>query len=483
MDTESLVTTLGALMEKMDTTVRERAAEIEVLHPRQKESAINLLRYLTLRTEDIRSLQDELHLQGLSSLASSESHIYRQIQAVMQRLGKDIQPEQLDFYKGREVISNRAQLLFGTKADQAIPYLMVTFDTGFADDLLLVKSLLQAGMNTARINCAHDNEVVWRKMIDRVHEASRETGICCKIYMDLGGPKMRVSILGQGKQEGQLILSTAQEIRLAENDAVYDPLSVVIGCDEGGVVQQLSEGERIFFDDGLFESEVISVENRVAILRINRVSAKKSLLKSGKGINFPDTRLELDALTSFDRDCLPFICEFSDLIGYSFVRRASDLQILQRELAKYNRRPLIILKIETPEAVSNLPSLLFQGMQEETFGVMIARGDLAIEIGFERMSEIQEEILWISEAGHVPVIWATQVLDTLNKAGIATRSEATDAAHAGQSECVMINKGDHTVTVLQTLSDILRRSGGHHVKKRYTFRPMGIASRYINGEG
>lgn len=156
-----------------------------------------------------------------------------------------------------------------------------------------------------------------------------------------------------------------------------------------------------------------------------------------------------------------------------------DLKELQQELAPYERRPAIILKIETAEAVKNFPALLIQGMKEDIFGVMIARGDLAVEIGFERMSEIQEEILWISEAAHAPVIWATQVLETLNKSGIATRSEVTDAAYAAHSECVMINKGDYVINVINTLSDILHRSGGHHIKKRYTFRPMQIAANYL----
>ena len=99
-------------------------------------------------------------------------------------------------------------------------------------------------------------------------------------------------------------------------------------------------------------------------------------------------------------------------------------------------------------------------MSAQAFGIMIARGDLAVEIGFERMSEIQEEILWICEAAHVPVVWATQVLETLNKSGMATRSEITDAAHAAMAECIMINKGDHTIEVIETLRDILQRTGG-----------------------
>ncbi|MBD0377963.1 MAG: pyruvate kinase, partial [Flavisolibacter sp.] len=187
----------------------------------------------------------------------------------------------------------------------------------------------------------------------------------------------------------------------------------------------------------------------------------------------------IPALTDYDLKCLPFILEHADMVGYSFVRNANDL--LQLQDAMEPKKLPIIIKIETPEAVKNLPQLLLQGMREELFGVMIARGDLAVEIGFERMSEIQEEILWICEAGHVPVIWATQVLENLNKSGIATRSEVTDAAHAVMAECVLVNKGSHTIEVIEALRDILYRSGGHHVKKRYTFRPLQIASRFMAG--
>jgi pyruvate kinase len=118
-------------------------------------------------------------------------------------------------------------------------------------------------------------------------------------------------------------------------------------------------------------------------------------------------------------------------------------------------------------------------MHQKAFGAMIARGDLAVEIGFERMSEIQEEILWICESAHVPVVWATQVLENLNKSGVATRSEITDVGHAAMAECVMINKGDHTIEVIETLRDIMHRVGGHHIKKRFTFRPLSIARNFL----
>jgi pyruvate kinase len=216
-------------------------------------------------------------------------------------------------------------------------------------------------------------------------------------------------------------------------------------------------------------------------MRIVRISSIKQQIKEGKGINFPDSEISISSLTEFDKTCLPFICEHADMVGYSFVRYPSDLSGLHEALRKISvQPPHVIIKIETTEAVKNLPQLLLCGMQQKAFGVMIARGDLAVEIGFERMGEIQEEILWICEAAHVPVVWATQVLETLNKSGMATRSEITDATHAAMAECIMINKGDHTIEVIETLRDILRRTGGHHIKKRFTFRPLSIAQSFIN---
>jgi pyruvate kinase len=238
----------------------------------------------------------------------------------------------------------------------------------------------------------------------------------------------------------------------------------------------------VLFDDGLFEARVDRVNNGLAMLQMIRISAAKPVLKPEKGINFPDSAIDIPSLTVEDRAHLPFVLKHADIVGYSFVRTPGDVQILEQFINERKATvpaPYLVIKIETPEAVKNLPALLLQGMKQTAFGVMIARGDLAVEIGFERMSEIQEEILWICEAAHVPVIWATQVLETLNKSGLATRSEVTDAAHAAMAECVMVNKGAHTVRVIETLKDILLRSGGHHFKKTYSMRPLSIATRFM----
>ncbi|MBK7849854.1 MAG: pyruvate kinase [Bacteroidetes bacterium] len=484
--TNNVISNLEALNQKMRIVSIDNESIIKEVDAKQELSAENLLHYLSLRSEDIRSLQDELHVLGLSSLASSESHIHSQILAILQVLGQQNAADnraKCDYIQGKKIIAERCVQLFGSKSDPLIPYIMVTFDTDFAENNHLIKKLLKSGMNVARINCAHDDQETWTKMITLLRNSSDELQLPCKIYMDLAGPKMRTVLLGKGKKDGKVMLHEGEFISFAESDADFDPLTTVIGCSEKGVVSQLKTGQRVMFDDGLIAASVLIVDNNIATLQIQRVSTKKSMLKAEKGMNFPDSHLKLPSLTLQDLEILPFVCKNADLIGYSFVRSAEDIKLLQDEVDKNGGEGSLILKIETPEAVDNLPALLLQGMKRPFFGVMIARGDLAVEIGFERMSEIQEEILWICEAAHVPVIWATQVLETLNKSGIATRSEVTDAAHAAMAECVMVNKGEHIIQVVETLRDILHRSGGHHVKKRYTFRPMRIAKRFFDELG
>jgi len=185
-------------------------------------------------------------------------------------------------------------------------------------------------------------------------------------------------------------------------------------------------------------------------------------------------------LTDFDISCLPFVMSYADTVGFSFIRHASDLAKLRKELSVLsNEIPPVILKIETREAVDNLPQILLEGMKEPNFGIMIARGDLAIEIGFERLVEIQEEISWLCEAAHTPVIWATQVLENLHKSGIASRAEITDAGRAAMAECMMINKGEHTLQVLKSLRDIAKRSRSLKIKNRLLFRELGIAKKFF----
>jgi pyruvate kinase len=176
---------------------------------------------------------------------------------------------------------------------------------------------------------------------------------------------------------------------------------------------------------------------------------------------------------------LPFIARHADLIGYSFVRSAEDIERLQTELTRVNGNHLgIMLKIETRKAFERLPSLILAALRSSSVAVMIARGDLAVECGYERTGELQEEIMWIAEAAHVPVIWATQVLETLAKKGYPSRAEITDAAMAERAECVMLNKGPYIVEAVCMLDDVLRRMQSHQAKKAALLRPLTLAERF-----
>jgi len=468
-------------LEKLDLSMLRGEVDfsryIDQVHPSNKKNAINLLHYLALRCSDIRELQDHLHSYGLSSLASSESHIRGQLLAILERLGRRVKISSTVFtYQSSKVsLKNKAAGLLGKRGNDTIPFIMVTLDTDLADNYAAVKGLIQSGMNVARINCAHDDESIWFRMIQNVRRASKITGLSCRIYMDLAGPKIRTVLTGNKKMK----VSEGDSVYLCDSESRDVRNARTVGCTIRGICEQLQSGETVLFDDGLIEARVENVEKKIAKLQILRISSKKPFIKHEKGINFPDSNLLFQALTDYDRVCLSFMVKHADMVGYSFVRSSKDIDEL-REAMKKNRHLSIVIKIETPEAVKNLPFLLLSGMADEFTGIMIARGDLAVEIGFERLSEIQEQILWICEAAHVPVIWATQVLENLNKSGIATRSEITDAAHAAHADCVMINKGAHTIKVIETLKDILHRIGGHHVKKRFTFRPLSIATRFMN---
>jgi pyruvate kinase len=135
----------------------------------------------------------------------------------------------------------------------------------------------------------------------------------------------------------------------------------------------------------------------------------------------------------------------------------------------------VVLKIENRQAFENLPRILLASLHSPPIGVMIARGDLAVEVGFERLSEVQQEILWICEAAHVPVIWATQILEGMAKKGAPSRAEVSDATMSILAECAMLNKGPNIVETVRFLSGIIDRMDEHYVKRRATHRKLSVA--------
>jgi pyruvate kinase len=258
---------------------------------------------------------------------------------------------------------------------------------------------------------------------------------------------------------------------VSEDGGVLNPAT--INCTIPEILRDIKGGERVWFDDGKIGGVIKKVADSEAIIEITHASVAGSKLRSNKGINLPDSDLSIASLTPKDLEDLEIVAEQADIVGMSFVRSPSDVEALQAHLARLGRPDIgIMLKIETRKAFDNLPFLVLAAMRRAAAGVMIARGDLAVECGYERMAEIQEEILWVCEAAHMPVVWATQVLENLAKKGLPSRAEITDAAMGERAECVMLNKGPHLCDAVEALDDILQRMQGHQVKKSAMLRRL-----------
>jgi pyruvate kinase len=235
-------------------------------------------------------------------------------------------------------------------------------------------------------------------------------------------------------------------------------------------------GEPILFDDGKIRGTIRGVAADRLRAEITAVAGGAAKLRAEKGINLPETELDVPALTAKDVSDLALVAQHADMVALSFVRRPEDVEALLAEIATLGAARLgIVLKIETQAAFNRLPILLLAAMRHPRVAVMVARGDLGVEVGFERLSEVQEEILWFCEAAHVPVIWATQVLESLAKGGMPSRAEVTDAAMGSRAECVMLNKGPYIRETLRFLIDVLGRMEEHQHKKTSRLRKLRVS--------
>ncbi len=170
-----------------------------------------------------------------------------------------------------------------------------------------------------------------------------------------------------------------------------------------------------------------------------------------------------------DKRDIAFACQHADIIGCSYVNNGHDIELVQTEIEKTlgaeAGEMALMAKIETVHGVRNLPQIIFKAASKNPLSIMIARGDLAAESSYLDLASFQQEILWISEAADVPVVWATEVLDSLVSGGIPTRSEVTDAAEGTGADCIMLNKGDYLVEAVTMLNNIIERMEPVQYKK------------------
>jgi pyruvate kinase len=259
---------------------------------------------------------------------------------------------------------------------------------------------------------------------------------------------------------GERLLRVGDALRLT---AAVTEAADAIPCSCPEMFRSVREGEPVVFDDGRIHGRIEAVQADELLVRITSARLRGSRLRADKGINLPESDLTLSPLTAKDLEDLDFAATHADILSHSFVRRPADIEALHRQWARRGHRgQALVLKIETRQAVLQLPRLLLAAMAHPApLGVMIARGDLAMECGWEALAEIQEEILHLCAAAHVPCIWATQVLESMVRHGTPTRAEITDVAMGARADALMLNKGPNLTATVQTLRLILEEMETH----------------------
>lgn len=456
------------------------------------ESARNLSYYLALRQRDIRGIQRDLVPWGLSSLGRLESKTLSTLEAVIHALTAIVgeqtseqTPAFDEFNLGEERLARNTEAILGDKPSSRNTRIMVTMPSEAAEDIQLVRKLINKGMNVARINCAHDNENIWTQIIGNIRQISKELKKDVRILLDIAGPKIRTDWVFTTHKKpkvsvGDTICLTKDYQRLPKNDET----KVTVGCSIGQIFEQLSIGDPVLIDDGSVETKVIEVDTDYAILKVEKIKGKSIRIKAEKGLNFPGLNFDIEILTQEDKEAIAFATKHADIIGCSFVRNVKDVKAIQTELksliGEKAKNMSMMVKIETVQAVKNLTQIILAAASENPFSVMIARGDLAVETGYIRLAEVQQQIMWICEAADIPVVWGTEVLANMIETGIPSRAEVTDAAEGGRSDCVMLNKGDYIVEAVEMLDEILHMMKEHQFKKTPKLRALSIAKNNEN---
>ncbi|ALC06977.1 pyruvate kinase [Corynebacterium deserti GIMN1.010] len=603
----SIKNDLDDLILELDEVTKEHSEEIGKVSPTHFVGARNLMHYAHLRTKDLRDLQQRLSSVGATRLTTTEPAVQARLKAARNVIGAFAGEGPLyppsdvvsAFEDADEILDEHAEVLLGDPLPDTPSCIMVTLPAEAATDIELVRGFAKSGMDLARINCAHDDETVWKQMIDNVHTVAEEVGREIRVSMDLAGPKVRTGAIAPGPEVGRarvtrsetgkvltraklwitargaehipvpenlpgrpalaievdpnwfanlqvgsvirfpdtrgarrsftvtrafdgamlaegdqkayvsngtllehdydrtrvfgipaivqrINLKVGDRLILTDEEITYDPSSGSgrvprISCTLPQAVRAIKVGHRVLFDDGAIAAvcidkteagEFVNVE-----LEVTRARPQGVNLAAYKGINLPDSDLPLPSLTEEDLQHLRFVAKYADIAAISFIRDVADVEYVLQALEDIGdpvatERLGLVLKIETIPGYEGLAHILLTGMRHENFGIMIARGDLAVELGFDRMAEVPQLIMALAEAAHVPTILATQVLENMAKNGLPSRAEITDAAMALRAECVMLNKGPHINDAIKVLTQMSKKLGASQRKSRLLLRKV-----------
>ena len=316
-----------------------------------------------------------------------------------------------------------------------------------------IRELLKSGVNVFRLNMSHGDHDYHKKVFNRIRACSKKEGVVTAILMDLCGPKIRTGIFKN------------DAIKLKKNNKVIISCKKGTGRD-GYIISQykqlykdVKKGERILLDDGNLECRVDGVDGKEVSCKV----VYGGTLKNNKGINLPDSTVSASSFTAKDKKDVQLAMELgADFVALSFVRTAKDVKDLQKYMRRVNRELPIVAKIEKPEAVDNIGEII-----DVSYGIMIARGDLGIELPAEEVPLIQQQIIQQARSNNKPVIVATQMMESMIMNARPTRAEVGDVANAALSgsDAVMLSAetaaGKYPIKTVKMMDKILREIEGH----------------------
>jgi len=327
-----------------------------------------------------------------------------------------------------------------------------------SQDKQMLKALIEAGVDIFRLNFSHGSHEIHKENFDKISELNAEMNDHVGVLADLQGPKLRIGTV----QEGGIPLEPGDEINFVGEDCIGDANKIYMRYEH--FASDVEAGERVLCDDGKLVFEVVETDSKSNV-KLKVIYG--GILQSNKGVNLPDTKISLPSLTEKDRADLEFILTMPvDWIALSFVREAAEIRELKQIIESQGHRAKVIAKIEKPQAVKNIKSII-----KATDGIMVARGDLGVEVPMEQVPTIQKDIIRRCIQKGRPVIVATQMMESMMTAPSPSRAEITDVANAvlDGTDAVMLSGetsvGKHPVETVVAMNKIIYEAEQHYQLK------------------
>jgi pyruvate kinase len=327
----------------------------------------------------------------------------------------------------------------------------------------ILERLILAGLDIARLNFSHGDFAAHGERISRIRAAERATGRRVAILADLPGPKMRIGKL----EPDPIVLSAGGAFTLTSEPIVGHAERASVSFE--ALPKVVKTGDRLFLNDGLIQLVVQRATGHDVVCKV----VVGGELRSKKGLNLPGIQLGISAFTDHDRACLKFALEQGvDAVSQSFVENAADLKAVRAAAAALGKSPLVIAKIERAGALRHYPEIL-----READGIMVARGDLGVEVPIQKIALIQKQLIAQANRGGKPVITATQMLESMTLSRLPTRAEATDVANAilDGTDCLMLSAESAVGKYPEDAVAMLAKIAAATEKHRKQARVMGQA--------